>query len=202
MLGTADEVSYIRWGHEMDLLPTRYPWVQEDPQIYIDSYRYFYTTCKKSAPQAQFVWSPAGQEGLKRFYPGENFVDIVGLSVFGFPQWEVANGLNQLSFREVFQPKYDRIRQFNKPVMIAELGVTGSTDYKEKWLTHMRDDIESFRLVRFVVLFNAKDLSATWGDKVPVPDWRIEKDFTEQILFDDQFPTQIKRRLKGVLFSF
>jgi beta-mannanase len=43
-----------------------------------------------------------------------------------FHEWDLAHYGKVRSFDEIFVEKYGRVAGFNKPVMIAELGVTGT----------------------------------------------------------------------------
>lgn len=80
---------FIRWGHEMENATGRYPWASKNSDAFIAAYRYFVTTCRASAPLAFFVWSPAGDARLGNYWPGGDYVDYVGVSVFGLPEYDI-----------------------------------------------------------------------------------------------------------------
>jgi len=67
---------------------------------------------------------------LENYYPGSEFVDIIGLDGF--------NGLNNewLSFDEIFGRPLDRLAKYNKPVMIFSYA-SGEGPNKDEWLYDM-----------------------------------------------------------------
>jgi len=67
---------------------------------------------------------------LENYYPGSDFVDIVGLDGF--------NGLNGewLSFDEIFGRPLERLSKYNKPVMIFSYA-SGEGPNKDEWLYDM-----------------------------------------------------------------
>ena len=74
------------------------------------------------AETTYYVWSPVGSPGLHQYWPGPDYADYVGLSVYGFPQWDVRHYGRPRSFAEIFSEKYELVKGFGKPVLIAELG--------------------------------------------------------------------------------
>lgn len=170
---------WLRWGHEMDLGAGRYTWSGGEPQKYVEAYRHFNITCKTVAPKIEYVWSPAGNEGLNAFYPGGDYVDFVGISLYNYPEWQSQQTNEASSFREFFYPKYNLVKKYKKPVMIAELGVAGTAEFQKKWLIDAFDQFSSFPLLRQVIYFNAVDHPGVWGEDLPVPDWRLSRETVE-----------------------
>jgi hypothetical protein len=65
------------------------------------------------------------------------------------------------------------VRDYQKPVMIAEMGVAATPERQVEWLSEAMAEICSFPLLRMVVYFDAPDLPGVWGPGAP-PDWRIK----------------------------
>jgi beta-mannanase len=165
----------LRWGHEMDQRDGRYPWQTSDGTLYQRAYRRFVTTCRAAAPNARFIWSPAGNSDAARYWPGKQYVDEIGLSIFGYQQIDSATYGKVRSFADLLTPKYNRVRQLGRPVIVAELGVTGDATEQMRWLrAGLGVSSSRFPLLRAVVYFDAIDAPGVWGANVAVPDWRLQ----------------------------
>jgi beta-mannanase len=169
----------IRWGHEMEDTTGRFTWANWNPADYIAAYRKMTGLCRADAPNATFMWSPKGDEGLQAYYPGDEYVDVVGLSIFGLQQWDQDKYGGDRTFSQVLQPAYERVAGFNKPVVVAELGTVGNTAYVASWNAESRDAaLPQFPQLTSVVYFNQKEV-APWPDGYGLPDWRV----TENVIF-------------------
>jgi endoglucanase len=163
----------VRWGHEMELANNRYPWSGTTPQTYVGAYKHFIDLCRKLAPTVRFVWSPAGDVGSEQYWPGSSYVDYIGISVYSSEAWELANGGVRRSFIEIAKPKLSRMAKFNRPIIVAEMGVTGTDSYKASWLSAIKvRDLRSPNLIG-LVYFNSKDVEGAWGVGQTTPDWRL-----------------------------
>lgn len=166
----------VRWGHEMEDPTGRYPWARADSEGYKSAYRYFVDSCRRKVPAAAFIWSPKGEKNLARYYPGDAHVDYVGLAVWGLQAMDRDYFGGQRDFPQTFREKYDRVAGFGKPVLIAELGVSGDAGYRRKWFGSLYDSISGhsdFDLLEGVVYFNDKE-PHHWPMGYGAPDWRIE----------------------------
>lgn len=169
---------FIRWGHEMERVTGRYPWAVEDAESYVAAYKYFVDTCNTFMPTTEvyYVWSPTGNHGLDAYYPGDDYVDYVGLSVYSFDEWEHDNYGRVRSFEENFGEKYERVKKYDKPIIIGEFGVNGTPEAQKAWITEMVTTSTNYPLLKTVVFFNAPDSPAAWGEEYSVPDWSIDPD--------------------------
>ena len=167
-----DPVS-LRWGHEMENVTGRYPWAVRNAELYKAAYRHFVMTCRLYTHNVFYIWSPVGDERCERYWPGTAFVDYVGLSVFEFPQFDLRYYHKIRSFSEQMEEKYRRIAAFQKPVIIAEFGVTGGHDFQQAWLRAALQDMKNYPLLKTVAYFEAKDTPGAWGPHCTTPDWRI-----------------------------
>jgi endoglucanase len=170
-LGAFQAPIFVRWGHEMEVVSGRYPWAQDDADGYIKAYRYFVDHCRKLADRSLFVWSPKGEPQMSHYYPGPDYVDFIGLSVFGLQDRDV-DKFGPLFFDDLFRSSYTVASRYNKAIMVAELGVHGDDDYRREWMSQVARSRRNFPLLRLVVYFNAKEpqLLRRGG----MPDWRID----------------------------
>ncbi len=167
----------IRWGHEMENKFGRFTWANWRPDHYIAAYRHVVDRCRAVAPDTEFMWSPKGDANLQDYYPGDDYVDKVGLSIFGLQEYDQDKFGRNRNFEELLRPGYDLLLKYDKPIYVAELGYVGDRDYVAKWAKDATHVFEEFPELVAVVYFNDKEVWP-WPEHYGYPDWR----FTEQIL--------------------
>jgi endoglucanase len=160
----------IRWGHEMDDESGQFIWAGWETDNYITAYRRAVDVCREVSDDIQFMWSPLGYENMAGYYPGDDYVDVIGLSVFGYEPWEREILGRALSFKEILAPRYERALQFGKPIVVAELGYSGSSDYVANWEKSVRQNLEEFKELRAVIYFNQREVYP-WPDGFGYPNW-------------------------------
>jgi endoglucanase len=163
----------------METGDARYPWSGANGVSYIAAYRHFAARCREAAPKILLVWSPRGDPRLGEYYPGATYVDFVGLSLYQLPAYDLDHFGKILSFRDGFTPRYHRVVAFDKPVMIAEMGISGGPKYQASWMAGFFRDLRHFPLLRTAVYFNGKDSPGVWPDKYGIPDWTIDPSIFE-----------------------
>ena len=171
----------IRWGHEMDDPDDRYPWAKSDPAGYINAYRHFVKECRRKNSHGKYVWSPKAKGNVANYYPGDGYVDFVGYSAYFLEAWDLENPQQASAEASVVQSRYRRVAGFGKPVIIAELGVSGSSDYVRSSLRGLSQQIRvgALPLLRAVVYFNDRE-PHTWG-AFGSPDWRVSRDMLRML---------------------
>jgi len=162
----------IRWGQEMDETTGRYSWSLWPPESYVKAYRRFVSECRKHAPHARFMWSPKGEATLARYYPGDDYVDAVGISVFALQSYQQNEFGRDRNFAELLQERYDRVAQFQKPIQVAEAGCSGDVRYVETCIREIMAPGGNFPLLTGVVYFNAVE-PYPWPGDYGHPDWTI-----------------------------
>jgi cellulose synthase (UDP-forming) len=162
----------VRWAHEMDTTDRRYHWDTADPASYIGAYRHFVSRCRGPASKMQFIWSPRGDPALTAYFPGYEFVDYVGLSVFDCPSCGVSPTGGHHSAANILKEKYQRVMHYNLPVVVAEVGVDGSPERRRDELIELHRTMSTLPLLKAVVYFNAIDTPGAWPWPNR-PDWRI-----------------------------
>lgn len=170
-LGSLERPVTIRWAQEMDDDTGQFIWAGWEPSAYVAAYRRMIDICRDAAPDARFMWSPLGFEDMAEYYPGDDYVDIVGLSVFSLGPWEKQILGEELSFDDIFAPRYERALQFGKPIMVAELGYVGDAEHIAMWDADVRTKGEQYPELVAVVYFNQREVYP-WPDDFGLPDWR------------------------------
>jgi len=146
LIGLIDDMSlspnlvYVRFAHEMDI-PDIYPWGDQDPQAFVDAYQHVIDLARRHhATNLRWVWSPAGTSQATLYYPGDDYVDIIGTTMLYDSYW---SGDYVPTFSEL-QADRTGLLQFGKPVWITELGI-GNKDpeIQTQLLTQALDEYQA-----------------------------------------------------------
>lgn len=165
--------STIRRGECSDPASSgNFTWSGWPPERYVGAYRHFVALCREYAPKATFIWSPRGDADLAKYYPGDEVVDAIGLSLFGLQAYDKAKVGRNRGFKDAFREKYERIRKYQKPVVIAELGFAGDKNYRATWLKEIGEARAEFPELKSVIYFNEVE-TYPWPESFGRPDWRL-----------------------------
>jgi beta-mannanase len=162
----------IRWAQEMDESDNRFTWAHWKPSEYVAAYQRMVAICREHNKSAKYMWSPKGNPGLAAFYPGDDVVDIIGLSVFGLQQYDRDKFGGERTFSEALAPGYRQVEPFGKPVVVAELGYEGNSTYVRNWAENTTKRYPEFPKLTAVVYFNDKEVYP-WPGPYGRPDWRV-----------------------------
>lgn len=171
MLGWLNDEVMVRWGHEMETSAGRYPWETREPGVYIEAYRHFVSQCRRLGGKLKFVWSPRGEPELTKYFPGREYVDYVGLSLFDCITC-AASAAEAPSASRMLKEKYDRVEHYKLPVIVAEVGIDGGYQRQRAELLDLQASMHTLPYLRGVVYFNAIDTPGAWPLSFR-PDWRL-----------------------------
>ncbi|MGW0661305.1 glycoside hydrolase family 26 protein [Streptodolium elevatio] len=157
----------IRFAHEMNGF--WYPWAAQangnTTDQYIQAWRHVHDIFTRvGADEVTWVWSPNrdydGSTPMQSLYPGDEYVDWVGLSgYFG------TKGVEEYkSFNEIFQPTVRALRRFTqRPVVITETGAVDFDGRKAEWISEMfRQLPENPDLIGVIWYEARKEREADW----------------------------------------
>ena len=173
ILGTLKSPVTLRFMHEMDDKSGQFIWSGWKPEEFVQAYRRMVGVCKEDAPNINLMWSPLGNKDMVKYYPGDEYADLVGLTVFGLQAWDQAKFGHDRTFDEVFGPRYERAAKFGKPVVVAELGYVGKAPYVDTWKNSVRTVNPEYPSLVGVVYFNFPEVYP-WPEGFGAPDWRIK----------------------------
>jgi beta-mannanase len=157
----------IRFAHEMNGF--WYPWCESAngnrPGDYVKAFRHVHRIFTEAgADNVIWIWSPnvtyPGAKPLDRLYPGDKYVDWVGLS--GYYGTEGMTGYQ--SFDAIFTGTLKQLRRFTKrPVVITETGATNQSGQQARWIRQTFQQLPKHPEIIGVIWFEVdKEL-----------DWRI-----------------------------
>ncbi len=168
---------YVRLGYEVSL----YMFAPGgDTQAYINAYNRMAKRIRAIAKNVDFVYHPVrGFNDTRDLYPGDEYVDFVGFSVFNNDICLECNGTFNCQGSQVdpnLQQSMDFAKQKGKPIIIAEsavqspaaASVSGFNDYLDRLFAVVENND-----VRALAYINSDWNSHGWG-----PEWgdsRVEK---------------------------
>lgn len=165
----------IRWAQEMDETDAQFSWAQWPAESYVAAFRRVVTECRKHLTNARYMWSPKGNTDLQEFYPGDDYVDLIGLSVFGLQEYDRGNFGKDRTFAEALERGYELTLGYQKPIWVAELGYEGDEDYVRRWAQDAANSGDEFPNLAAVVYFNDREVYP-WPEPYGLPDWRVVKE--------------------------
>lgn len=168
----------VRWGHEMETDDGQFIWSAWKPEDYVAAYKRMIDICREAAPRINVVWSPVGLENARDYYPGDDYVDLVGLSIFGYEPYDRHIAGRPRSYDEILQERYDNVKDLGKPVVVAEVGYSGPAAYVAAWEANVRKAQPDKPQLVGVVYFDQKEVYP-WPDGFGLPDWRLAERVTD-----------------------
>jgi len=183
----------IRLDHEMNAI--WYPWSETDgagapingnsPGDYVKMWRHVHDIFQQEGANDLVVWVwapnivnnlPASHKAagyLESLYPGDQYVDWVGLSGYLRPPYKSDNNF---SFDYTFKASLDTLRGITKkPIILAEVGASETDGHKPAWISSLFDGLakpENSDIIGFS-WFNLAVTSYVEGVRA-TNDWRID----------------------------
>ncbi|MEB3161223.1 MAG: glycosyltransferase [Synechocystis sp.] len=182
----------LRFAHEMEIVD-QYPWSKADAQQYIAAYRHVVDLARRlGVKNVAWVWSPAGNESAQAYWPGDAYVDYVGISIYATPEWTwgLAPAGKLLSFRELIAHKYWPVEKFHKPMILTEVGVNADEVAKQQWLDDSVTILQEFPAIKAWVYFNQVQPDIVPLD-IGVPQWQLNRAQAERLMQRWQGQTKI-----------
>ena len=155
----ANRPVYLRIGYEFDLPANHY-----DPQQYIQAFRYVVDYMRKvGVKNVAYVWHSQCVENSSQqwmdWYPGDDYVDWFGVSIFSTQQIPTAIKFLKLA------------REHGKPFMICESTPEGTYSVRGKidWFKHIFQFIKDQKVEAFCYINSNWDVMPMykgqhWGD--------------------------------------
>jgi mannan endo-1,4-beta-mannosidase len=162
----------IRFAHEMN--GNWYSWGStfNKPSEYIASWRHVHEIFKaEGASNVTWVWSPNAlyieprvpfADKIKEFYPGDEYVDWVGLSAFNWAGRYKNNTYQEP--KELYSQTVSVLESFNKPILITETASadTNNPQGKARWISNLAAYLKANPKIKGVIWFNIEDNGINW----------------------------------------
>jgi len=134
LINATTHTVYVRWDPDMEVPVYKYPWQFRSATEYISAFNYVAARLKKVAPAVKIIWGPSGFPGDTEFWPGNNFVDMVSLTLGSTSERNTQAYPYQPALPQMFFLKMHRMRFINKPVMLIGGNATIANHFKSDWL--------------------------------------------------------------------
>lgn len=158
----------LRFANEMN--DQTCPWYTANYNEYIEKFRMVATIFKTYAPSVGIVWAPNfyPDDTIDLYYPGDEYVDYVGLSVYKeyVPETDpLGQGVDRGRWSNVLDRVYDTYGE-RKPIIISESGcsyfsVKIQSDITDFAVQQMKDYYTYLPIkypnLKMAVLFNKED---------------------------------------------
>jgi hypothetical protein len=186
----------LRFAQEMN--GSWYPWGfgvdGNTPRDYRKAWRHIHSIFRyHRAGNVKWVWSPnedaGGGHPLALFYPGDEFVDWLGIDGFCW-----GGTIGWPSFTTIFASTYDRlVRMSAKPILIAETAAGAEGGDKAAWIASaLEREAPRFPRVRGLAWFNDED---------PKADFRVDSSPASLAAFRDAVSSPIYAGTRRTLLS-
>jgi hypothetical protein len=128
------------------------------------------------ARNVEWVWSPnvsySGSTPLRSLYPGDRFVDWVGID--GYNWGTSRRGTRWRTFDEVFAPTIRSVRRFTrKPLLLAEVASAERGGNKARWISEFFASLPRYPGI----------LGFVWFDYDKEADWRLDSSAAARAAF-------------------
>ncbi len=157
----------LRFAQEMN--GTWYPWSEQRNGNrrgeFVAVWRYLHDRFEAlGATNVQWVWSPVARRLDPSEYPGDRYVDVVGLS--GFNGGDALDWTGWRSFAAIFGGSLETLARIAplKPVQISEVSSAELGGDKARWITDMFATLGDHPAVK----------SLLWFDLRKQTDWRVD----------------------------
>jgi beta-mannanase len=152
----------IRFGHEMN--GDWYPWGHREHE-YIQAYQRIVTLFRnEGVTNVEWMWSINANplQGIGNYYPGSEYVDIIGIDGFNFGTTQANNSWR--TFQDIFLPAYTAVTKYGKPIIISETASAELGGNKAQWIENMFSSLSQ-------TMPNVQEL--IWFNFNKETDWRI-----------------------------
>ena len=127
---------YIRFAHEFD--NPDYPWSpagNNTPEDFRRAWRHVHDLFRREgAFNAAWVWNPWRYDNISPYYPGDEYVDLIGLTALNYGPG--VPGVEDYPFADMYGNFRDTLAAIaDKPILLAEFGSLGDQATKANWVT-------------------------------------------------------------------
>lgn len=167
----------LRFGHEMD--NPQYPWSHvggNTPDDFKAAWRHVSRLFnERGAANVAFVYNPWRADAIDRYYPGDEYVDWIGLTVLNYGQ--AGRDQRWHPFDQLYEEFHHKLKGYDKPIMLAEFGTTPYGGDQAQWLADAYRDIRTkYTDIHAAVLFHSdrdKNWATDWRPSAEAPgiDW-------------------------------
>lgn len=163
----------VRLAHEMDV-PNQYPWFFSNPNDYQRFYRYIFQLIdSKTNYPLVWLWSPQGRDNAAKYWPGNDVVDLIGISVFSSTLW--SSDQCPESFSSIVNSKRWLASYYRRPLFAAEVGVSALPKCQSKWLLEATNWIRRNPDILLGFIYYQAEQPEFMIESTGRHDWRVDQ---------------------------
>ena len=138
----------------------------KDANLYQEFYRYLYRIFEQEgADNVIWIWNPnkdskpdMGWNHILNYYPGDEYVDVVGMTAYNTGTYYAQVGESWHTFSELYDDLYrNYTAHFAQPLMITEFSCANKGGNKVEWIQDMFRTIKEYPKIRVAVWWNYCD---------------------------------------------
>lgn len=152
----------LRFAHEMND-PYHYPWGPQNNTAtdFVSAWKHVHDIfMKQGANNVIWLWNPHLSYSFDEFYPGDDYVDIISFGVLNFGtsvSWS-----KWWTFEELLSNSYEKLKLYNKPMMISEFGSLVVGGDRSVWFRDAFEKIPvKYPQIRSIVFFHYSNEKST-----------------------------------------
>lgn len=168
---------YVRFAHEMD--NPSYPWSPKGnntPDEYRTAWKYIHQYFSKNEVyNVIWVWNPWKSETIDAYFPGQQYVDWIGVTNLNYGQLNSSAGWQ--SMEDLYKPFHQNpIFRSGLPVMLAEMGSLVAAGRQAEWFKLAFKSKSNFPEIKGFLFFDSGyDKNVPIGEKEGVLNWSIQQ---------------------------
>ncbi|MBL7472771.1 glycosyltransferase [Robertkochia sediminum] len=149
---------YLRFAHEFD--NPQYPWSEvgnNTPSEFKKAWIYIHNYFENNGvTNVEWVWNPWKARAIASYYPGDQFVDYVGVTALNYGNLTPSG--EPYDFNDIYYPIKEALKEnrINKPVFLAEFGSLNIQNIQTNWINDALDSIyENHPEIAGILFFNS-----------------------------------------------
>ena len=160
---------YLRWNPEMEVPVTLYPWQFQSSALYSDAFRRFAKLTKQLLPNAKVVWGPAGYPGAEEYWPGNDVVDLISVTINGKSELQATGYPRTKDMTVLLKRKIHRMRFMDKPILILGAEDTSTNNLAREFLPAASKEIEREQATIYSTIASDSSSSGTVAGRTAKP---------------------------------
>jgi endoglucanase len=126
-----NELTLVNWAEGADFGGgSRYSWGTNNSNLYKDAYKRWHNKCKQVANNIIFVWTAFGNKNSELYYPGDDYVDILGFNIQILAKdLPKTNNYNKEAAK-IIQDRIKNVKNINRFIYITDFAIENATENK------------------------------------------------------------------------
>jgi endoglucanase len=126
-----NELTLVNWAEGADFgAGSRYSWGTNNTNLYKDAYKRWHDKCKQVANNIIFVWTAFGNKNSESYYPGDEYVDILGLNIQILSKDLPKTNNYAREVNKIITERIKNVQNVNRFIYITDFAIENATENK------------------------------------------------------------------------